>query len=286
MSDQAARRERRITVAIAAAVLCAVTGLVVAAGLLLGSPPGRPPTEARPTTTMKPVKPVAEPLAPTSAPTSAPASPSAPASASASPSAPTSAPASASAPSGDRIAAAWLARVSRQTGIGRVALEAYALASLRLAREQPGCHLGWTTLAGIGAIESGHGTNGGARLRPDGTTTRRILGPALDGTSGTARIPSTEQSQKWHGDPRWDHAVGPMQFIPSTWRKWGSDASSDGTSDPNNIDDAAYAAGRYLCGSGQDLRTGEGWTQAVFSYNHSPEYVRSVVARANSYARP
>jgi membrane-bound lytic murein transglycosylase B len=271
MSDQAARRERRITVAIAAAVLCAVTALVVAAGLLVGSPPGRPPTEARPTTTMKPVKPVSEPLAPTSAPTSSPTS---------------ATPTAASAPTGDRIDAEWIAQVSRQTGIGSVALEAYALASLRLAREQPGCHLGWTTLAGIGAIESGHGTSGGARLRADGTTTRRILGPALDGTSGTARIPSTEQSQKWHGDPRWDHAVGPMQFIPSTWRKWGSDASSDGTSDPNNIDDAAYAAGRYLCGSGQDLRTGEGWTQAVFSYNHSAEYVRNVVARANSYARP
>ena len=41
--------------------------------------------------------------------------------------------------------------------------------------------------------------------------------------------------------------------IPSTWRKWGSDATDDGTADPNNIIDAAYSAGRYLCASGRDL---------------------------------
>ena len=176
--------------------------------------------------------------------------------------------------------------MSKQTGIGTVALEAYALASIRLDRELPGCHVGWTTLAGIGAIESGHGTHGGSRLNSDGTTSRRIIGPPLDGSSGTARIPSDKQSERWHGDTKWDHAVGPMQFIPSTWRKWGSDANDDGTADPNNIIDAAYSAGRYLCASGRDLRTGEGWTQAIFSYNHSEDYVRSVVARANSYIKP
>ena len=255
MSDEAARRERRITAAVALLALFGVAGLLVSAALLAKSPPTEPRAIATPTTTMEPVKPVAEPVAPAPART------------------------------GEHIAAEWLTGVSRQTGIGTVALEAYALASVRLDREQPACHVGWTTLAGIGAIESGHGTHGGVRLQTDGTTSRPIIGPALDGSSGTARIPSDDESERWHGDTKWDHAVGPMQFIPSTWRKWGSDANGDGTADPNNIIDAAYSAGRYLCASGRDLQTGEGWTQAIFSYNHSEDYVRSVVTRANSYVK-
>jgi membrane-bound lytic murein transglycosylase B len=255
MSDQAARRERRITAAIFVAAICGVAGLLVSAALVGGPPRTQPHAVSTPTTTMVPVRPVFDPVAP--APT----------------------------PSGEHIAAKWLSGESKRTHIGKVALEAYALASVRLAREQPGCHVGWTTLAGIGAIESGHGTYGGSRVLPDGTTSRPIVGPALDGSSGTARIPSDEQSERWHGDTKWDHAVGPMQFIPSTWRKWGSDGNNDGTADPNNIIDAAYSAGRYLCAGGADLRTGEGWTQAVFSYNHSEDYVRSVVVRANSYVK-
>jgi membrane-bound lytic murein transglycosylase B len=242
--------------AIAATALSGVAGLVVSAALLAKSPPDAPRAEPTPTTTMAPVKPVSEPVPP------------------------------APEPSREHIAASWLSHESRQTGIGTVALEAYALASVRLARERPQCHVGWTTLAGIGAIESGHGTNSGSRLHSDGTTSRAIIGPALDGSSGMARIPSDEQSEKWHGDKKWDHAVGPMQFIPPTWRRWGSDGNDDGRADPNNIIDAAYTAGRYLCASGRDLRTGEGWTQAIFSYNHSEDYVRSVVARANSYVTP
>lgn len=183
------------------------------------------------------------------------------------------------------VATDWVGRTSARTGIGRVALTAYASASLRMATEQPACRIGWTTLAGIGAVESGHGTNGGAHLQPDGTTSQPILGPALDGTGGTAAIRSTAESVDWHGDRRWDHAVGPMQFIPSTWRRWGTDGSGDGRADPNNVLDAAVAAARYLCASGGDLTTAQGWTRAVFSYNHSDAYVRSVLARANRYAR-
>ena len=255
MSDQAAQRERRITAAVALLALVGVAGLLVSAALLARSPQTNPRAVPTATTTMEPVKPVAEPVAP------APALP------------------------GEHIATGWLSKVSKQTDIGRVALEAYALASVRLDREQPTCHVGWTTLAGIGAIESGHGTHGGSRVLSDGTTSHPIIGPPLDGSSGTARIPSDAESERWHGDTKWDHAVGPMQFIPSTWRKWGSDGNADGTADPNNIIDAAYSAGRYLCASGRDLRTGEGWTQAIFSYNHSEDYVRSVVARANSYVK-
>jgi membrane-bound lytic murein transglycosylase B len=183
-----------------------------------------------------------------------------------------------------RASRAWVTSTSRATGIGAVAVSAYGTVSLRLARDRPGCHLGWTTLAGIGGVESGHGTTGGATLLADGSTSKPILGPALNGTAGMASIRSNAQSSHWHGDPRWDHAVGPMQFIPSTWRTWGADGNGDGVSDPNNMYDAAYATGLYLCASGADLRTGQGWSRAIFSYNHSDDYVRSVLVRANSYA--
>lgn len=175
--------------------------------------------------------------------------------------------------------------MSRRTGISEIALKAYGMAATRLQGEQAGCHLGWTTLAGIGAVESKHGTTHGASLRPDGTTTIAILGPALDGSHGMARIPSNEQTVKWHGDAKWDHAVGPMQFIPSTWKKWSSDGNQDGEADPNNVFDAAYGAARYLCASGRDLATDDGWTRAVHSYNHSDKYVSKVRARANAYIK-
>lgn len=184
---------------------------------------------------------------------------------------------------GARIPEKWIADMSSRTGIGATALQAYGMATVRLGEEQPACRLGWTTLAGVGGIETGHGTHGGASLLPDGRTSQLILGPALDGTEGTAAIPSTAESEKWHADDQWDHAVGPMQFIPSTWDTWQSDGNGDGTDDPNNIFDAAYAAGRYLCASGGDLTTGPGWSRAVFSYNHSEDYVRSVLAFANAY---
>lgn len=185
---------------------------------------------------------------------------------------------------GSPVSPTWLAEQVARTGIGSVAVDAYARATLRLGAERPSCHLGWTTLAALGWVETGHGTHGGAALRADGTTTHRILGPALNGADGLAAIRSDAESASWHGDSTWDHAVGPLQFIPSTWRRWGSDGNGDGINDPNNMFDAAYAAGRYLCASGADLRTGQGWSRAVHSYNHSEEYVRSVLAQANTYA--
>ena len=186
--------------------------------------------------------------------------------------------------SGSGVSPVWVSDLSQRTGIGEVALRAYGTATLRLTAEQPGCKVGWTTLAGIGGIESGHGTSGGASLLPDGTTSQPIVGPPLDGTAGNAAIRSTPESVPWHGDAQWDHAVGPMQFIPSTWERWQSDGNGDGLADPSNVYDAAYAAARYLCASGGDLTTGPAWTRSVFSYNHSENYVRSVLAYANAYA--
>jgi membrane-bound lytic murein transglycosylase B len=192
--------------------------------------------------------------------------------------------ASQAAPPGPRAAADWVAAVAQATGIPAVALRAYADASLTVGVEQPGCRLGWSTLAAIGGIESGHGTHGASTLRQDGTTTVPILGPALDGRPGFAAIRATAQSTAWHGDPTWDHAVGPLQFLPSTWLQWRADGDGDGSDDPNDIDDAALGAARYLCASGADLMGATGWHDAVFSYNHSEQYIADVLGAANRYA--
>ena len=176
---------------------------------------------------------------------------------------------------------AWLRRTARAAGVPEVALGAYARAELSAPE---GCGIGWTTLAGIGWVESQHGTLGGRTLGADGYSSSRILGPALDGVGNVAAIPATAESTGYHGDPQWDHAVGPMQFIPSTWETWQSDGDGDGVLDPNDIDDAALAAARYLCADGRDLTTGEGWTGSVFSYNHAQVYVEDVHAAATAYA--
>jgi hypothetical protein len=180
---------------------------------------------------------------------------------------------------------AWVDRVAGATGIPARALTAYARASLLLSADQPACRVGWTTLAGLGRIESGHGTLGGNRLLADGRPAVPIIGPALDGRAGFGAIPATPDSIALDGDPRWAHAIGPMQFIPSTWHRWASDGDGDGRSDPHDIDDAAYAAARYLCASGADLTTDKGWQRAIHSYNHSDVYTAQVLETADRYAR-
>ena len=176
---------------------------------------------------------------------------------------------------------AWLAVTATRTGIPARALTSYGAATLTLQQERPGCGLAWNTLAALGQVESGHG--GSAGLDADGRPVVPVLGPALNGVHYTA-IPATEDSVRWHGDMRWDHAVGPLQFIPSTWRRWRADGDADGLRDPHDLDDAALAAGRYLCQAGGDLATAEGWTRAVFAYNHSDAYVALVATIATNYA--
>ena len=73
-------------------------------------------------------------------------------------------------------------------------------------------------------------------------------------------------------------AVGWMQFLPSTWKTYGVDASGDGVKDPSNPIDAIFAAARYLraAGADRDLQ------RAVFAYNHAEWYVDAVLRRAQS----
>lgn len=177
----------------------------------------------------------------------------------------------------------WLARTATAAGIPVPAMRAYADAELVLRAEQPRCHLSWNTLAGIGWVESQHGTVGGRTLLADGRSSTPILGPALDGTGKVAAIRSTPGSARWHGDTVWEHAVGPLQFLSSTWDRWAADGDGDGVADPRDLDDAALAAGRYLCADAHDLATDSGWNAAVRSYNHDGGYVAAVAAAANTY---
>ena len=179
-----------------------------------------------------------------------------------------------------RVAQGWIEQTAAATGIPQPAVRAYATAELTAPS---GCELGWTTLAGIGWVESQHGTLGGRILQEDGHSDSRILGPALNGRNGFKAIPASAESTTFHGDPKWDHAVGPMQFIPSTWDLYGADGEGDGASDPNDLDDSAYAAADYLC-SGQDTTTAQGWSSAVLSYNQSAAYLADVHAAATLYA--
>lgn len=176
---------------------------------------------------------------------------------------------------------AWVARIAAATGIPDRALQAYAAAQLATTAENPACGLGWNTLAAIGSIESDHGRHGGAVLGADGVSLPAIRGAALDG-NGVAAIADTDGGA-WDGDAVWDRAVGPLQFIPDTWQRWGADGNGDGVADPNQIDDAALAAARYLCASGPVTDPVQ-WRAAVFSYNHLDVYVDDVAHVASRYA--
>jgi membrane-bound lytic murein transglycosylase B len=166
--------------------------------------------------------------------------------------------------------------------IPAIAVTAYQQAAAAANRSTPACDIPWTLIAGIGRVESDHGRNGGSSLRADGEVRPAILGPVLDGSDGNAAITDTDRG-RYDGNTRWDRAVGPMQFIPSTWATWGRDGNGDATLDPENIFDSALAAADYLCASGGDLNTPDGAERAVLSYNHSLDYVLVVLGYASSY---
>lgn len=136
-------------------------------------------------------------------------------------------------------------------GIPNRALVAYVAAA-----EQAPCPVPWNVLAAIGAVETGHGTHGGAHLDDGGRMTVMAVS---------------------HAD-----AMGPMQFIGSTWEAYGQ-------GDINDIDDAAPAAARLLCANGYATdptnaigayNGGEGWQR----YAESRRYVELVDEYSSAYA--
>ncbi|MBS3941992.1 MAG: lytic transglycosylase domain-containing protein [Actinobacteria bacterium] len=140
--------------------------------------------------------------------------------------------------------------------------------------------LPWSVLAAIGKIESDHGRIGGARVHGDGTVHPRIVGVALDGSPGVARILDTDRGRH-DGDTVYDRAVGPMQFIPGTWSAYGLDASGDGVADPHNAIDAIHAAAVYLCVNGAD--DADQVSEAILAYNRSAVYRDRVLEIASAY---
>lgn len=180
--------------------------------------------------------------------------------------------------------AGWAQQVSATTGIPPVAMQAYGYAELVLAQTQRSCQLSWTTLAAIGYVESRHGAANKATLRPDGVAAPEIVGAPLDGQGGRSRILDTDQGQLDH-DPVYDKALGPMQFIPSTWQEIGADADNDGVKNPHDIDDAALAAGRYLCKGGRNMTIPGDWWGAILSYNDVRRYAQDVFNKADEYGR-
>jgi hypothetical protein len=167
-------------------------------------------------------------------------------------------------------------------GIPAAALAAYQRAEQVINSADDSCNLSWQLLAAIGRVESDHGRFGGNVLGEGGRSRPGIYGIPLDGSDGTARIEDTDAGDL-DDDAVWDRAVGPMQFIPSTWSVVGVDGDGDGVRDPQDIDDAALAGAVYLCSGDEDLSTYGGQKAAVYRYNHSQDYVNLVVAIMNAY---
>jgi cell wall-associated NlpC family hydrolase len=121
---------------------------------------------------------------------------------------------------------------------------AHSFAALRPIWQAAGNAYGipWEVLGAINKVETNFGTN---------------LGPSSAG------------------------AVGWMQFMPSTWARWGIDANGDGRADPNSPADAIFSAARYLVGCGGQFDL----VRAIYCYNHASWYVNEVLGLASLYAR-
>ena len=148
------------------------------------------------------------------------------------------------------------------------------------------CQLRPSILAGIGWIETRHGTYGGSTPDPvTGDVTPPIIGIPLDGTNNTAAIGDSDGG-RLDGDTTWDRAVGPMQFIPQTWARYGVDGNDDGVVDPQNVFDAAFAAANKICNDSPTAGSSqEGLEKAILAYNRSGEYLERVMERIRFYDR-
>jgi len=170
------------------------------------------------------------------------------------------------------------------SGIPSAALSAYQRAAQIIDAADTTCNVPWELIAAIGRVESNHGQYSGNTLNSDGVSVPGIYGPQLNGKDGTQAIMDTDGGQL-DKDPVYDRAVGPMQFIPSTWSSVKVDADGDGQRNPQDIDDASLATGVYLCSGTDDLGTRAGQEASVFRYNHSKQYVDLVLRIMEAYSQ-
>lgn len=167
-------------------------------------------------------------------------------------------------------------------GIPGINFDAYRNAERIMAEENPGCGMYWTLLAGIGRVESGHANGGKADAKGD--LFEPVIGLPLNGSlPGQATITDTDGGAL-DGDAVYDRAVGPMQFIPTTWNQYAGDGNGDGVSDPQNLYDSTLTTARYLCDGGLDMRNLGHASKAIHRYNNSMAYVANVFAWSAAYS--
>ncbi len=169
-------------------------------------------------------------------------------------------------------------------GIPAPALAAYQRAAQIITSADKSCNIPWELIAAIGRVESDHGRYGGNTLTSSGVSRPGIYGIALNGKNGTQAINDTDAGQL-DKDRVYDRAVGPMQFIPSTWQVGKVDADGDGKRNPQDLDDAALATAVYLCSGDDNLSTRKGQEAAVYRYNHSRDYVNLVLRIMEAYSQ-
>lgn len=135
--------------------------------------------------------------------------------------------------------------------------------------------LPWQVLAAVGWVESRHA---GGRADPiTGEVAPPILGPALDGSPGFRAIRDASLPDGWA------RALGPMQFLSTTWERWATlapDRPPGASPDVHNAWDAVYSAARYLCGGRDQL---DDVKAALRRYNNSDAYVKEVMTKAGTY---
>jgi hypothetical protein len=178
--------------------------------------------------------------------------------------------------------AAQIVSTASTSGIPSAALSAYQRAETVINAADKSCNLTWQLIAAIGRVESNHGRANGNVLDSSGVAVPGIYGIPLNGSNRTAEILDTDAG-RYDNDTTYDRAVGPMQFIPSTWSVVGVDADGDGTRNPQDVDDAALGTAVYLCSGSDDLATDAGLRSAVYRYNHSESYVDLVLSIMEAY---
>ncbi|MEU3855420.1 bifunctional lytic transglycosylase/C40 family peptidase [Streptomyces sp. NPDC029554] len=163
-------------------------------------------------------------------------------------------------------------------------LTAYKKAVQQVGRHVPACRgMRWPILAGIAKVESNHAT--GRTIASNADIRPKIYGVLLNGSGAggnTTVFPDTDGG-RFDGTAHGERAVGPFQFLPSTWQGVGEDGSGDKVADPHNGDDAALGAAIYLCGNGRDLTKRTQLRAAIFQYNRSDAYVNNVLGWIEQY---